>query len=307
MTNLPTVSASCSNLANLVIQPLKSPPAIKEQLRQELSVLAQQKAELERAWAERERRRRQLSDVMIDARQQADKADADLGSSKRQSLQLNRHDALAKLHAIDEAESSHIGSAANSKKKKNKGMGQRLRGIIQSASFSANLSLKAVNDPTREPSETSARPRESIQLDVPLAISPTPSRPPTDKRHSFTASSSSRRESYSSPFLPSPILPTEGDSLLSNNEAYFPYRIQTAVPVETTGSRNGTPATPVYRDLQSRTGNQVMEDETHRESAGRKREGMLWTTGVWEDVSTSGNKAGDRKERGKWEREYGIP
>jgi hypothetical protein len=58
----------------------------------------------------------------------------------------------------------------------------------------------------------------------------------------------------------------------------------------------------VYRDLQSRTGNQVLEDELHRELAGRKREGMLWTSGVWEDVATSSNKGGDRKERAKWER-----
>lgn len=297
MTNLTTASPSSSNLANLVIQPLKSLAAIKEHLRQELALLAERKAELELAWAERERWRRQLSDVAVDAFHQTNKTDVEFGNSKRQSFQMNRSE-VAKLHAINEAESSHAGSPADPKKKKNKGMGQRLRGIIQSASFSANLSLKAMNEP--EPQKT-ARPRDSIQLDVPLATSPA-SRPQVDKRHSFTATSSSRRNSYSSPFLPSPIISAEGDSLISNTEAAFHYRTENAVAVQRSTSRNGTPATPVYRDLQSRTGTQVVEEETHRESAGRKREGMLWTAGVWEDVASSSNRAGDRKERGKWDR-----
>lgn len=301
MSSLPTISPSCSNL---VIQPLKSLPMIKDQLRCELSALAQQKGELERSWAERERRRAQLSDVIVDAHQQVGKADTEHGNSKRQSFQLNRHDALAKLQAIDEAEATHVGASANSKKKKHKGMGQRLKGMIQSASFSANLSLKAGNEPVSKPSEVSAGTRNSMQLDAPPATSPAPSRPHVDKRHSFTASSSSRPDSYCSPFLPSPILPAEGDSLLSRNELDLPYQPPRTVPLETTPISNGNPAAPVYRDLQSRTGTQVMQEEIHRESAGRKREGMLWTSGVWEDVGTSSNKAGDRKERSKWERKW---
>ena len=69
---------------------------------------------------------------------------------------------------------------------------------------------------------------------------------------------------------------------------------------DTSGNRHVSG--PIYRDLQSQTGMQVVEDEIHRQSAGRKREGMLWTSGVWEDVAASAGKGGERKERGKWER-----
>lgn len=304
MSTLPTVSPSC---ANLVIQPLKSVPAIKEQLRDELATLARQKDVLERAWNERERRRARLHDATTTARHQAGRLDADQNSSKRQSFQLSRHEALAKLRAIEEAETSIDASSSNIKKKKARGMGQRLKGMIQSASFSANLSLKAGNPPAPKTHEVSTAPRKSMQLDAPLPLpvpSPT-SRPHVDKRHSFTAGSSSRPNSYCSPFLPSPILSTEEQSLHSIHQVALPSRTQPTITVDTSVNRQASG--PIYRDLQSQTGMQVVEDEIHRESAGRKREGMLWTSGIWEDIAASGGKGGERKERGKWERKSVFP
>jgi hypothetical protein len=48
-----------------------------------------------------------------------------------------------------------------------------------------------------------------------------------------------------------------------------------------------------------------MEEETKREQAGRRREGLVWTPGVWEDVGTSSGRSGsERKEKVKWDSEY---
>lgn len=298
MSTLPAMSPSC---ANLVIQPLKSVPAIKEQLRDELATLARQKVALERSWHEREQQRVRLQNAVTETRQEVGKLDADQGNSKRQSFQLSRHEALAKLRAVEEAETSFDASPSKLKKRKGRGMGQRLKGMIQSASFSANLSLKAGNAPAPKSHQANPAPRKSIQLESPIPVSSPPSRPHTDKRHSFTASSSSRPNSYCSPFLPSPILPSEEQSLASIHQVALPSQTQPTISVDTSGNRHASG--PVYRDLQSQTGMQVIEDEIHRESAGRKREGMLWTSGIWEDIAASGGKGGDRKERGKWERQ----
>ncbi|GHJ87273.1 hypothetical protein NliqN6_3675 [Naganishia liquefaciens] len=298
MSTLPVASPST---ANLVIQPLKSVSAIKEQLRDELTTLARQKDALEKNWEERERRRSRIHDAAAEARQQISKTESEPATSKRQSFQLSRHEALAKLRDSEEPERDVDKSLTHSKKKKTRGMGQRLKGMIQSASFSANLSSKAGNGPVTQKHEASAAPRKSIQLETPLLLpsSTSPSRPHVDKRHSFTASSSSRPNSYCSPFLPSPIIPAEANALHSIHQVALPSRIQPSLMDDTSGNRHVSG--PIYRDLQSQTGMQVVEDEIHRQSAGRKREGMLWTSGVWEDVAASAGKGGERKERGKWE------
>ncbi|KAJ9100614.1 hypothetical protein QFC21_003658 [Naganishia friedmannii] len=295
--SMPTLLTTSPSTANLVIQPLKSVTTIKEQLRRELEYMAYQKQILERAWSERERQRTQLSTTSADVHQQATQLDNEHTNSKRQSFQSNRPDSSAKLQAIAEA-----GSPAQSKRiKKVGGMGKRLRGIIQSASFSANLSLKSMTEPSHQLPSPLPVPRKSMQLDSASSTSSqVMTRPQPEKRHSFAASSSSRPTSYSSPFLPSPILPANENGFPPDAELFYPSSGQVS---RTVAAGGGTDVSKqVYRDLQSRTGNQVLEDELHRESAGHKREGMLWTSGVWEDVATSSNKGGDRKERAKWER-----
>lgn len=297
MSTLPAVSVSSPNL---VIHPLKSVSAIKEQLRDELATLARQKDVLERNWEKRERCRARMHEAAVGARQQISKMDGEPATSKRQSFQLSRHEALAKLRDVEEAE-RNVDASPNIKKKKTRGMSQRLKGLIQSASFSANLSLKAGNAPVTHAREAPAAARKSMQLEPPLPLpSSSPSRPQADKRHSFTASSSSRPNSYCSPFLPSPVQPGEANELHSIHQVALPSRIQPAITVDTSGNRHASG--PVYRDLQSQTGMQIVKDEIHRQSAGRKREGMLWTSGIWEDIAASASKGSERKERGKWER-----
>ncbi|KAJ9122342.1 hypothetical protein QFC22_001763 [Naganishia vaughanmartiniae] len=298
-SSMPTLLTASPSTVNLVIQPLKSVSSIKQQLRKELEYMDYQKQVLERDWAERERQKTLLSSISTDVHQQATQLDNEHTNSKRQSFQSSRPDSSAKLQAIDEA-----GSPAHSKRmKKVGGMGKRLRGMIQSASFSANLSLKSMTEPSHEPSSPSSpfpAPQKSMQLDTSsTSSSQVMTRPQPEKRHSFAASSSSRPTSYSSPFLPSPILPANEDGFPSEAEMFSPSLRQALQPPG--GGNRMDVSKQAYRDLQSRTGNQVLEDEIHRESAGRKREGMLWTSGIWEDVATSSNKGGDRKERAKWE------
>jgi hypothetical protein len=296
--SMPTLLTTSPSTANLVIQPLKSVTTIKEQLRQELEYMSYQKQILENAWNEREKQRTQLSTVSADVHQQATQIDNEHTNSKRQSFQSNRPDSLAKSQVVAEASSP----VQSKRMRKVGGMGKRLRGMIQSASFSANLSLKTMGEPAHEPSQPFPAPRKSMQLDTSSTTSSSQAmtRPQPEKRHSFAASSSSRPTSYSSPFLPSPILPANENGFPSDAELFSPSAAQAS---QAEADASGTDVSKqVYRDLQSRTGNQVLKDELHRESAGRKREGMLWTSGVWEDVATSSNKGGDRKERAKWER-----
>ncbi|KAJ9095360.1 hypothetical protein QFC19_007604 [Naganishia cerealis] len=294
--SMPTLLTTSPSTATLVIQPLKSVATIKEQLCEELELMSRQKQALERAWRERETRQIQLSSISAEAHQQATLIETEQPNSKRQSFQSSRLDSSAKLQAIAEANSP----AQSKRMKKSLGMGKRLRGMIQSASFSSNLSLKAFNEPSPGAGSPSAAPRQSMQLDSSSTTSSQiMTRPQPEKRHSFTANSSSRPSSYCSPFLPSPILPSDENGFTSNSEL-FPTTIPQVLQLQP-GSGATHASKQVYRDLQSRSGMQVLEDELHRESAGRKREGMLWTSGIWEDVATSSNKGGDRKERAKWD------
>lgn len=61
---------------------------------------------------------------------------------------------------------------------------------------------------------------------------------------------------------------------------------------------------PTFRDLQNQSVDEVMEEETLRVRAGRKKEGLVWSPGIWEGVANSGNKTvSEKKEKVKWESE----
>jgi len=86
----------------------------------------------------------------------------------------------------------------------------------------------------------------------------------------------------------------------------------TATDVPASDTAGTTPASvgskrfPTFRDLQDQTAAEMIEEETLRVQAGRRKEGLVWSPGVWEGVgSSSGRTGGDRKEKVKWESKSG--
>lgn len=86
----------------------------------------------------------------------------------------------------------------------------------------------------------------------------------------------------------------------------------TATDIPATDTAATTPALvgsrkfPTFRDLQDQTAAEMIEEETLRVQAGRRKEGLVWSPGVWEGVgSASGRAGGDRKEKIKWESKSG--
>jgi hypothetical protein len=86
----------------------------------------------------------------------------------------------------------------------------------------------------------------------------------------------------------------------------------TATNMPATDTAGTTPASvgskkfPTFRDLQDQTAAEMIEEETLRVQAGRRKEGLVWSPGVWEGVgSSSGRVGGDRKEKVKWESKSG--
>ena len=69
----------------------------------------------------------------------------------------------------------------------------------------------------------------------------------------------------------------------------------------------GSKKFPTFRDLQDQSAAEMLEEETRRVQAGRRKEGLVWSPGVWEGVGvSSGRHAGERKEKVKWESESGA-
>lgn len=66
----------------------------------------------------------------------------------------------------------------------------------------------------------------------------------------------------------------------------------------------GSKKFPTFRDLQDQSAAEMLEEETRRVQAGRRKEGLVYSPGVWEGIGvSSGRSGGDRKEKSKWESE----
>jgi hypothetical protein len=133
-----------------------------------------------------------------------------------------------------------------------------------------------------EPAPPPLPPKRSSIVDSALVLSP-PSRPVLAARHSLQAPT----DGYVSPFLPTELFPLTIESSSS----------PTIVSKDILGSPEmvASPVSAVPGRVMGVGGVSGIgdEDET-REAVGRKKEGVLWGGGVWEELGKSGSKM-------KWE------
>jgi hypothetical protein len=181
-------------------------------------------------------------------------------------------------------------------------VGGKLRELLSSSTSSTSLAGdKSVERLARSSIDSGygnlIAPRPRVQRDIPeetgLGVSigytstPSslpPSRPALSSRHSLQIPP----RGYTSPFLPPELFPLDinaSDIRLTDSEVASPDTAGPSTPVGQAGRVMGVGGI-------SGTGD---EDET-REAVGRKKEGVLWGGGVWEELGKTGPKI-------KWESE----
>ena len=191
------------------------------------------------------------------------------------------------------------------KEKKSRGMGSRIRGMLSSNALSSNLTSKSgiFKVPTSASSASLAQgSRMSLQLPPVSGAQGIGNEQgrlhKSSSRHSVQAVSG---EGYSSQFqnlfpahdptIGTPLSPA--DSIFSSESQVL--ERPASAPIA---------SMPLFRDLQTGTAQERMQQETQREIAGRKKEGLLWTPGVWEDVGASAaNRVGEKRDKARWDSE----
>lgn len=247
--------------------------SIKRNLSQTLSSLGRRKDQLEIAWAQREDRQAQLERQLQSAISELKQAQS--GHAGRMSTAESALD-ISQLSLTSERE----------KEKQKKGVGHRLRGMINSASHYGGLSsrIKETSGATQGNSLTKQSTRQSASgissADHHAATSPSVAATPTFEGLG-----------YESPFQAvTKRPPSVRDSPLEEDVVVMPKALHpTQRPMA------------AIRDLQMASGARIAEDEAQRELAGRKREGLLWSPNTWEDIGGSSTRQIERKDRGRWE------
>lgn len=296
---------------------------LKSEFSDSLSAIALRKDQLEIAWAQREDQQAQL-ELQFEARVQGLKTLRVLHPnppSSTTSHHTGRH-SMSHTSAADSSYDTSRSIESNGKEKerdkhkKGGGMGHRIRGMISSASNYGGLAAKASGN-GKEKAASSSSSVNTVSLARQLSRnSASGVSSGSGHHHQGRAKGSSnfdlndatvknaneRREAlfeetgYVSPFRPVfNDMPSPQNSPMEDDTALMPsfnHMIERSLPV--------------IRDLQMSTGSQVIEDEMARELAGRKREGVLWSPGVWEEIGASSARAHEKKDRGKWESEFSF-
>lgn len=320
--------------------------------------LASQREALESSWGYRERVRAELeSQVERDAEALRNSRAGSAGLSgigasgvvggqgkkdRRKSFGLGK--TVSALDP-DRAGSSTVGAFDG--KKKHRGMGSRIRGMISSASsihggLSSMVGHNSNNNKDERDRAKSQQGHNTVSvgiegptavsssrmsLQIPSRVSPaleemdgeeTYRRPKMSNRLSLQSVPSRHQDGRRSPSGAS-LFTQEGDrpagGLLSPTISIMTTATESAashvptVPSSTapTPTMAGSKKFPTFRDLQDQSAAEMLEEETRRVQAGRRKEGLVWSPGVWEGVGvSSGRHAGERKEKVKWESESGA-
>jgi hypothetical protein len=187
-------------------------------------------------------------------------------------------------------------------------VGGKLRELLSSSTSSTSLAGdKSVERLARSSIDGGygnlIAPRPRVQRDIPeetgLGVSTgststpsslPPSRPALSSRHSLQVPP----RGYTSPFLPPELFPLDintSDIRLTDSDVASPDTAGPSTPVGQAGRVMGVGGI-------SGTGD---EDET-REAVGRKKEGVLWGGGVWEELGKTGPKIKWESESTSWDR-----
>ena len=296
--------------------------------------LASQREALENSWAHRERIRTELESRVERDSQALRGSRAGSIASGMDAQKKDRRKSFG-LGKTDNDRTGSLSGALEGGKKKHRGMGSRIRGMISSASsihggLSSMVGYKDERDraKSQQPFNNAADESQTIgpsrmSLQIPSRVSPaldevdgeeTYRRPKMSNRLSLQSVPSRHHDGRRSPSAAS-VLTQEGDrpsgGLLSPTisimttatESAFSYT-PTIPSTAPTPAMVGTKKFPTFRDLQDQSAAEMLEEETRRVQAGRKKEGLVWSPGIWEGIGvSSGRHAGDRKEKVKWESE----
>lgn len=246
--------------------------AVARTLAQSLGHLHEVRGDLLAGWAERDKQTTLLED---NTRQLAE------GVPEASRLHLPAVEPAAKLGAKDKPRKMHR-------------VGGKIRGLFSSSSTNTTAANSGTggNLPTlaeRAPPVSSANAnRRSVDLTRPIpksrALATPPvassgSRPSSRQRHSVQVA----QGAYRSPFNPAETSPD-------------PSSERSTALAEATAKLNGVSISITGVGGVGGLNGEGDEDE-QREQVGRKKEGVLWGTGTWEDLDKGGFK-------GKWERKY---
>jgi hypothetical protein len=289
----------------------RPPPTalVKQKVDRALQELAGRKDVLETAWAERDERMRSLE---IAAEEKALAVTHLRASSNhlvvpertygggRKSMEDGRPASTSPVLGSSGFITGNTDAFGFGKDKKHRGVGSRIKGMLSSTTLSSNLSSMSggFKLPTSSSSASLAQSsRMSLQLPSRgnQAVVPEQGRVRrSSSRHSIQAVPG---EGYSNPFVP--LFPQGQDLTSPLSPSELSLAGESPLPAS-------APSMPMFRDLQVGTASELMHQELQREAAGRKKEGLLWSPGVWEDVAgASANRSGDRKDRAKWDSECG--
>ncbi len=285
--------------------------ALKRHIEGTLEVLANRKDELEAAWEARDATMRELeriAETRALAGRRSYTPQSGLGPPE-QRISRASTDELRTSSRSPAFDTSDISSTSRdglgyTKDKKSKGVGSRIKGMISSSnSIANNLASRASG--FKLPSSTSSAaqgPRMSLQIG-PSDVAPAPAehagiKKRTRDRHSVQAI---QGEQYKTTFagLSSPP-PADLNKTLVDAHAL------TDIDLASSASDPAATAMSRFRDLPTGTGTDLMEQERQREIAGRKKEGLLWSTGHWEGVTGGASgKSAERRDNRKWDSELG--